>query len=306
MIYTNKLKRKIQDVIGKIYNTIIFFFMNKNNVLVINAWMNLYGETLKHLNFGDDLNYYLLKELTGKRIINYKNMYISNLVNYCCIGSIIDSLANHYSFIWGSGVIAETAIMKNTPKKVYAVRGALSRKYLLDHGIECPPIYGDPALLLPLVYQPPKNQKKHIIGIIPHIADLTNNKVYNLLHQEYDLKLIKLCDYKSWKNIIDEINQCDFIISSSLHGIIISDAYHIPNLWVEFSNNVVGNGFKFLDYYSSVRIKIPQVIKITETTTIEELLAYKKQWTPINIDLKKLLLSCPFNIKSQYIKLCDA
>lgn len=55
MIYTNKLKRKIQDVIGKIYNTIIFFFMNKNNVLVINAWMNLYGETLKHLNFGDDL-----------------------------------------------------------------------------------------------------------------------------------------------------------------------------------------------------------------------------------------------------------
>lgn len=308
-MFKNKMKtlmqrlcNKVKNIKSNIVNTITFILIKKNDILVINAWMNLYGKKLDHQNFGDDLNYYLLKELTGKRIVNSKNMYVPNLVNYCCIGSIIDSLANHYSFIWGSGVISKTAIMKNTPKKVYAVRGALSREYLLDHGIECPPVYGDPALLLPLVYQPQKSQKKHIIGIIPHVADLSNDKVYNLLQQSKDLKLIKLCGYKSWKNIIDEINQCDFIISSSLHGIIVSDAYNIPNLWVEFSNNVVGNGFKFYDYYSSVRTEIPKAVRITEKTTIEELLAYKKQWTSINIDLKKLLLSCPFSIKSQYLK----
>lgn len=76
----------------------------------------------------------------------------------------------------------------------------------------------------------------------------------------------------------------------------------VINTTFEFSNNVVGNGFKFYDYYSSVRTEIPKAVRITEKTTIEELLAYKKQWTSINIDLKKLLLSCPFSIKSQYLK----
>lgn len=299
--FIKKAARKVLKINGKILNTIVLCFLKKRDVLVINAWMDLYGNIPKHLNLGDELNYYLLNKLTGKRIVNYRNMYYSKKVNFCCIGSIVDSLVNEYSIVWGAGVISETALMNNIPKKVCAVRGALTRKYLLDRGVDCPPVYGDPALLLPLVYHPQKSEKIYTIGIIPHITDLANENVCNLLSQSENVKLIKLCGYEHWYDIIDEINQCAFIISSSLHGIIISDAYNVPNVWVEFSDNVVGKGFKFRDYYSSVRTEIPLPVQIKETTTLSELLLYKNQWVPINIDLNKLLSSCPFSIKPQYI-----
>lgn len=56
--------------------------------------------------------------------------------------------------MWGAGVIDDAKELPAHPKKVLAVRGPLSRKYLLDRGIECPAVYGDPALLVPKVYHP--------------------------------------------------------------------------------------------------------------------------------------------------------
>lgn len=216
----------------------------------------------------------------------------------------IDTLADSKTIIWGAGLITDKTTLNNVPLKVCAVRGSLTRNFLLAKGIQCPEVYGDPALLLPLIYDGIENGKrnkrvKKFIGVIPHVADLNNVNVRRFMNYE-DVKIIRLCGYKHWHDIIDEINQCDFIISSSLHGVIISDAYNIPNMWVEFSNNVVGNGFKFRDYYSSVRKNIPEPVKILNSTSLEELLEYKKYWKPINIDLNKLLQACPFEIKEGF------
>jgi hypothetical protein len=41
-------------------------------------------------------------------------------------------------------------------------------------------------------------------------------------------------------------------LSSSLHGIIFSDSYHIPNAHLELSAKVRGSGHKFDDYFESV------------------------------------------------------
>ena len=71
-----------------------------------------------------------------------------------CIGSIMDWMTNNESYIWGSGVRDNTNKLKCKPHKVLAVRGPLSRQYLIDNGVDCPPVYGDPALLLPLITPP--------------------------------------------------------------------------------------------------------------------------------------------------------
>ncbi len=54
-----------------------------------------------------------------------------------------------------------------------AVRGPLTRQFLMDMGIDCPKIYGDPALLLPKLFpefKKSENPTKEYI-IIPHHSD---------------------------------------------------------------------------------------------------------------------------------------
>ena len=111
---------------------------------------------------------------TSFKLYNRLDIYSFSAVNYGCIGSLIDmGLFNSHTIIWGAGTIAGTAKLHYKPLKVCAVRGKLTRKYLLEQGIDCPEIYGDPALLLPKIYQP-KVEKQYKLGIIPHYVDQEN------------------------------------------------------------------------------------------------------------------------------------
>jgi pyruvyltransferase len=50
---------------------------------------------------------------------------------------------------------------------------------------------------------------------------------------------------------IDQLIKCEYIVSSSLHGLILADSYQIPNKWAAFSDKITGGSFKFRDYYST-------------------------------------------------------
>ena len=56
---------------------------------------------------------------------------------------------------------------------------------------------------------------------------------------------------------VKKLNEINFykIVSSSLHGLIVSDAYKIPNVWIQFYNNIRGDNTKFYDYFKSVNRK---------------------------------------------------
>ena len=117
-------------------------------------------------------------------------------------------------------------------------------------GVNIPEKYGDPALLTPLLYKS-SNIKKYKIGVIPHTVD------YKELKQKFndtDICVINLYinnDEYSIKKVIDDINKCKFIFSSSLHGIILSNAYNVPV--VKFRHNkLAGDDIKFIDYFESV------------------------------------------------------
>ena len=290
--------------IRSLLNTIEFLKMrSRAEYIVVNAWTDIYTSGPRNQNLGDDLNYYLLKELTGKEIVNQYNLYQKFHVNYCCVGSILDSsLVNENSVVWGAGALLGECPIKMKPRKVCAVRGPLTRHYLQSQNIECPSVFGDPALLLPIVYQP-VGKKKYKVGVIPHYSDLRTDKLRLFLSQCGEgVQVIKLRGYGDWKKVIDEINECDFIVSSSLHGIIISDAYNIPNVWVEFSDHVLGNGFKFRDYFLSVGRRVSCPVAINESSNLDDLLAIGEQWSPIQFDKSSLIHSCPFAIKEKYLR----
>ena len=56
---------------------------------------------------------------------------------------------------------------------------------------------------------------------------------------------------------ITEIAQSEMILSSSLHGLIIADAFRIPNKRIYFTEAPLGSGIKFDDYYSAYGVMAP-------------------------------------------------
>lgn len=240
-------------------------------------------------NFGDILNYTLLKQLTGKRILEVRSQYYGR-EHYLVIGSVLQR-ANKHSTVWGSGFISKESHCDERPHKVYAVRGPLTREKLLEDGIACPEIYGDPALLLPLIYTP-KIKKRYKLGIIPHYIDKSNSWIQSIQSDE-----VAVLDIQTEEPfaLIDKILECEKIASSSLHGIIIADAYAIPSLWIKLSNKITGGSFKFLDYFESVNREDREAFLVSENTSLADLYQQFKEYK-IDIDLGKLIEASPFNI----------
>ena len=197
-------------------------------------------------NFGDSaINSYLAKRITGK---SPKLMSISQKVskeNYLLSGSILGS-ANNHSIIWGAGFLDKTDLLRANPKGIHAVRGKLTRQKLITQGIECPEVYGDPALLMPRFYLPLKLNKTDKIGLIPHYSEMKMTSEF----PAWKYRIINICS--GVEKVIKEICECEKILSSSLHGLIIAHAYGVPYERVKLSNLLKGGDFKFLDFFSSI------------------------------------------------------
>ena len=183
----------------------------------------------KHNNVGDTLTPIILEHFLGKKI---KWVDRNESGKILAVGSIMSALRSG-DLVWGAGVMRETDKFPMAKDcKFLAVRGKLSEKILgVDVGV-----YGDPALLLPLIYNP-VIEKKYDVGYIPHYVDKSLFEYKNIIDVELP-----------WKEFIDRVLECRSIESSSLHGLIIAEAYGIPATWKVYSNKVIGNGFKFRDY----------------------------------------------------------
>jgi pyruvyltransferase len=227
--------------------------------------------TRRRNNFGDGVNKLFWEYITQNKIYTNKSK-----LHYVTTGSIMCHV-NNKSIIFGTGFISKGAdlggnnfcstssIKHNTPHKIIAVRGPLSRQKMLDLNIECPENYGDPLILMPCLNNTYVNIKDNIIGIIPHYVD-KNNEKYKLLKTNLEKKgyIVKYIDIEvgeNHKKIINEINNCKYIISSSLHGVIMGIAYKKKTIHVDFSNKVFGNGFKFQDFFKSINITYKNINK---------------------------------------------
>lgn len=299
---------RIYGILRKLCNTIYYLILRKKTILVVNAPLFQFLNGIRHFNLGDDLNYYLLKELSGNRIFAYNEFYHfrKTVDNVMAIGSVIDWLGNDQSIVWGSGILIPPSVRTQiahhyTIKEVVAVRGVKTREVLIQSGVSCPAVYGDPALLLPLIYKPEVKKVKGRIGFIPHYKDINNDNI-NRLVQEYNGNaiLIKVQKYNTWQEVINQMLSCEFILSSSLHGLILADAYGVPNQWITFEEGLPGGTFKFEDYYSAVGKKAYSFM-VNGATSIVELLKMKQMYQTIEFDPIPLLKACPFQIQNQTV-----
>jgi pyruvyltransferase len=194
-------------------------------------------------NFGDLITPYYLKKFCKSDGFSYDFSTDNSKIISC--GSIM-RLCHDNVIVYGSGI---RDIDQNIKKGIIKiVRGPLTRNRLLKINCYCPPIFGDPGLLLPIYYYPIID-KKYKLGIIPHHIHYA--KVKKMYEESEDVLVINLIN-KNIELVINDILSCCKTISSSLHGLIISDAYNIPNKWVKFNNGVNGDDTKYYDYFMSV------------------------------------------------------
>lgn len=241
-------------------------------------------------NWGDALNPVLFKCLTGKEPIHYKKF--ENKLNkpvYTMIGSFLQNVKDPKTVVWGTGFMNYDSEVKVVPQKICAVRGPLSRNKYLENDIECPEVWGDPALLYPIFYQPKSKKKKYKFGFLAHHRDQGSE-----LTRVFARPDILSINIKSPINqVVDEIHQCEYTISSTLHGIIASDAYGIPSIRVKLTDKVLGDGFKFDDYFASVDRELNKPVQVTKDLNIDDLINHYTDSKPY-LDVKKLIDACPF------------
>ncbi len=243
-------------------------------------------------NFGDVLNSELIRLITGNEpnIVNNSFINPDNEDIYMVIGSVI-GWSTKETIIWGTGKMSDTdaTMFKEKPKKILAVRGKLTREELIKRGFKCPKVYGDPALLMPKFYKP-RMDKKYDLSIIPHHID---RELIPVLKKQF--KKTHFIDITGdIYQVIDEICASQRVMSSALHGLIMADAYGIPNIWIQLSEKVLGRGFKFRDYFSSVNREDIIPLPVSAETKILTVGQKFKLYNTPEINLEKLWKVCPF------------
>lgn len=206
---------------------------------------------------------------------------------YAVVGSIVHH-ADCQTIIWGAGLQSAGIRPKQPPKGVYAVRGPLTAAELRKQGINCPDVFGDPVLLLPRYYRP-EGRKRYRLGIIPHFSDQADSRVARYTNTDE----VKVIDIRGplWSTV-NALCECEHIVSTSLHGLILADAYGIPNAWAKLGDSIPGGTFKFTDYYSAIGARdVLPTVSLTES--VDELCRASLR-REVALDLDRLLRACPF------------
>lgn len=241
-------------------------------------------------NFGDVLNPWLVQRLTG-----VPPRLVAPGAGVLAIGSVI-KFARAGTQVWGSGSPRLTDRL-SAEATYRAVRGPLTRRLVLDSGGSCPEIYGDPALLLPRLYEPSVD-KRHPLGLIRHYVHREEPLVVTPDVAEID---IRRCGDKDIEAFIDEVIACETIISTSLHGLIVAHAYGIPAVWAEFAgsdNRIQGNHIKFLDYFASIGITDVMPFDLSRIDQLTPALVRRHALIPRRMpDLDRLLEAAPFVVR---------
>lgn len=226
-------------------------------------------------NFGDQLSPMIIERVLGRPTV----WAHQSDCDMAAIGSILGGimqrkwrrwLALRFSpvHVWGSGFIRAQAADDATTRtllSVHAVRGHATRSTL-----GAPPglPLGDPGLLAGrLLDKTPA--KRHSWAIVPHTVDrdlavvrglqaMTPHAVVADLSADPDATLATIAG-------------ADFVISTSLHGLIIADALGIPSIWASLSGRVSGDRFKFNDYYSALGMAAPDRFRLRVPLNLDRL-----------------------------------
>jgi hypothetical protein len=204
-------------------------------------WRYRYPEKL---NFGDEITPIIIKRLWGLDCM-WADVEDCEIIG---AGSIIhifqDVKTKNKIKAWGSGFIKEGSDNKNNMLDFFAVRGPLTAERVQWRR---PKTFGDPGILANRVFTATPT-KSYRVGVVAHYIDVNEQLLKKIAdNPEYFM----IDPLQSPEKVAMDITSCEYILSSSLHGLIFADSFGVPNNWMPLSGNVAGGSYKFEDYYQS-------------------------------------------------------
>lgn len=159
----------------------------------------------------------------------------TTMADTVAIGSVLEWFHGFTGTVFGSGRAGPRAPVTDlTRANVLALRGLDTRR-LVQTDDEC--VYGDPALLLgdTIVRHP-----QMYTAIVPHYTDQERMRTLYTTARFVDVT-------GNPTKAIQIIADAERVVSSSLHGIVLADAFGVPRMW-DWFDGVQAQGFKFRDY----------------------------------------------------------
>jgi pyruvyltransferase len=196
-------------------------------------------------NFGDALAPVLLEHFAG---VKATRDTVSR-ANVVVTGSVLEHIPPEWSgHILGAGQLYEDSRLHLHTKTatVWALRGPLSARSVPgDYAL------GDPGLLADeLVYV---HHRDVGLGVVPHWSDTSLAKNPAWFGPGFTTRVIDVSGDPL--DVIREIGRCQKIVTSSLHGLVIADAFGIPRRFEvnPHASKYEGGFHKFRDYSQSIR-----------------------------------------------------
>lgn len=236
-------------------------------------------------NLGDLLSISIIERLFGKKVV-YASQGECDMVG---VGSILEEFIcykrninlkllfkkyfSHELNVWGSGFIE-----KEGPDKEFFIRkmrfSALRGKITLervkkinkgDNKIDGIAL-GDPGLLSSYLIDG-QQKKKFALGILPHYVDRNSPLIEGIRNRIRNSTVIDVREDPA--ETVKKISECEMIISSAMHGLVVADSLGVPNIRIKLSDKITGGDYKYRDYYSVFGIAEPAAIDLREHNFIE-------------------------------------
>ncbi|RVU03275.1 hypothetical protein EOE18_16820 [Novosphingobium umbonatum] len=219
-------------------------------------------------NFGDLLNPLIVKALSGRESCWVGRDDIPHLM---AIGSLMAG-ASVNSHVWGTGVMhPDIGLGSAHARNIHALRGPHSLMALRKSGTTLGDVpLGDPAILAPrLLGMSASSDPRHAVGVVAHYVDRQKPAIRCILAQD---GVADLNVHDDPLSLIRTMAECKVVVSSSLHGLILAEALGLPSLWIKAGQDIIGDDFKFSDWFATT--SNPQIVpyNLSERERIEALI----------------------------------
>lgn len=220
-----------------------------------------YRETV---NFGDLLTPIVLRHHGFTPVHGYPKY-----AQLASTGSILEHLPDDFGgFIVGSGFISADSRRPFAKARVLAVRGTHTRERIEGHSNHIQ--LGDPGLYAAQLMGA-RRSPTCALGIIPHHSNLAA-PYFAKIKARAPQEVRMISPVAQPEAVFTQMQDCEMILSSSLHGLILADALGIPSIWCG-EPTLLGGNFKFFDYASAVARTDWAPVELSGAETLDDLRA---------------------------------